>query len=114
MRERTLACLLLAAAAFGLPWERCASDCHDRLLPAVAEHDCHDEPCDRHDDEADHERIEFLSVPVTAPPAIVAVPSMQTALHACAPVAPPTRAASLPRPRPPEGEPPTESVVLLI
>ena len=114
MRERTLVCLLVAVAAFGLPWQRCASDCHDRLMPAVAAHECHEEPCHESEDDGDHERIEFLAVPFGAPPALVAVHVSVAGTRAA--VALPLRGSVEfpPRALPPDGEPPTATTVLLI
>ena len=37
--------LLLAWSALVLPWERCASECHDRVRLATDEHDCHGPTC---------------------------------------------------------------------
>jgi len=63
--------LFLAWTALVLPWERCHSDCHDRVLPTVATHPCHEdvccddatpEPSDDTHHQADHERVDFFSL----------------------------------------------------
>ena len=56
---------LLVWTALILPWARCMSDCHDRVLPALGDHCCHESSdCggigDAHE-EADHERMVFES-----------------------------------------------------
>ena len=77
------AVLFLAWTALVLPWERCHSDCHDRVLPSVVTHPCQEDPCcgdpaptDGTHHEADHERIDFFSLkpkfvePLTVVPAL--------------------------------------------
>jgi len=112
--ERTLACLLLAVAAYGLPWQRCASDCHDRLLPAIGAHACHDEPCGQRGAEADHERIQFVSLRAPTSPVALALPERGPIADGVATRDPTACAGRGAQDSPADGEPPTFSTVLLI
>jgi len=112
--ERTLACLLLAVAAFGLPWQRCASDCHDRLLPAIGSHACHDEPCDQRGAEADHVRMEFFSLQAPTASVVLALPERGPMPGVVAPREAAARRGWAPQDSLPDGEPPTGTTVLLI
>ncbi len=69
--------LLLALAAWAgvqLPWLRCSSDCHDRVVPAIVAHHCHDHDHEHGKppvEEPRHERIEFAAVKAApAPPTL--------------------------------------------
>ncbi len=59
MNRVGLGLIALAWAAILLPWERCQSSCHDRVLPALGVHECHDgdDHChEERDCHGDHDR----------------------------------------------------------
>jgi len=79
---------LLAWAAFLLPWERCESTCHDRVLPQVGAHACHagDARCHAGDDcsgadddtgdhDARHSAVDFSTLRPDTGPGLVAFPA---------------------------------------
>lgn len=88
-----VALVLIAWTALLLPWERCHAICHDEVLPALAEHDCHGKTCHQDDDdarpcrrgEARHETFEFVSLRPDAKVQLHAVALVQAAVRACAP-----------------------------
>ena len=95
LRNVGFALTLLAWAAFLLPWERCESACHDRVLPQGA-HECHagddhchdaEDCCGAEEHESDHDArhtaVSFLTLRPDG------APHMPAALPASAAPAPP-------------------------
>ncbi len=63
MRGCGLLLALAALAGVQVPWLRCASDCQDKIVPAIVAHQCHDhEHGEAPVEEPRHERVEFAAV----------------------------------------------------
>ena len=77
--------LLLAWAAFLLPWEHCACPAHDHVVSALGhechEHDHHHEHDHEPEEHEEHEDVEFVSLrpgvakTLGAPAAVTAAPA---------------------------------------
>jgi hypothetical protein len=93
-----VAVVLIAWTALLLPWERCHDLCHDQLLPALAEHDCHGHTCEDDADaepcggKARHETVQFVSLRPDAKVHLDAAALVQVAARAFAPVGSAARA----------------------
>ena len=110
------AVLFLAWTALVLPWERCYSDCHDRVLPTVAMHPCEGDLCggDRAPTggthhQAEHERIDFFSLK----PKFVEPLTVVSALEVLVEVASHNETVALPVRTAPESAVPKTVVLLL-
>jgi len=106
--------VLLAWVAVLLPWQRCRSECHDRLEPAVGEHACHDESCpdepaEEHDEA--HETVELLSL---RPDVAADVSAEAAVIVRCFAAAPALAYSGVHAPAAPVPPVPRRTVVLLL